>query len=74
MRVVDQDMKAAAQDMTVAAPDTKNDTPVYSLEKTKAADSAEEHEVLSDVAVVAAMTAVEVAEAVVIVPVLVQLV
>lgn len=72
-------MRVVAQDKQVDAPDTKNDTQVYSLEKTKAADSAGELEVLTDVgvavAVAVAMAVVEaVEEAVDIVPVLVQLV
>ena len=61
--------------MKVAAPDTKNDTQVYSLEKTKAADSVGELEVLTDVGVAVAMAVMEaVEEAVDIVPVPVQLV
>ena len=55
-------MRVVAQDKQVDAPDTKNDTQVYSLEKTKAADSAGELEVLTDVGVAAAMIAVEAVE------------
>lgn len=81
MRVVAQDMQAGDQGMKVvdqhtkvAAPDAKNDTQVYSLEKTKAADSAGELEVLTDVGVAVAMAALESVEDVDIVPVLAQLV
>ena len=55
-------MRVVAQDMQVGAPDTKTDMKVYSLEKTKAADSAGELEVLTDVGVAAAMIAVEAVE------------
>ena len=55
-------MRVVAQDKQVDAPDTKNDTQVYSLEKTKAADSAGELEVLTDVGVAAAMIALEALE------------
>ena len=75
MRVVAQDMQVGDPGMKAAAPDTKIDKKVYSLEKTKAADSAGELEVLTDVGVAVEMAVVEaVEEAVDIVPVLVQLV
>lgn len=62
MRVVAQDMQVGDPGMKAAAPDTKIDKKVYSLEKTKAADSAGELEVLTDVGVAAAMIAVEAVE------------
>lgn len=62
MRVVAQDMQVGDPGMKAAAPDTKIDKKVYSLEKTKAADSAGELEVLTDVGEAAAMIAVEAVE------------
>lgn len=62
MRVVAQDMQVGDPGTKVGAPDTKTDMKVYSLEKTKAADSAGELEVLTDVGEAAAMIAVEAVE------------
>lgn len=74
MQAGDQGMKVVDQRTKVAAPDAKNDTQVYFLENTKAADLAGELGALTDVEVAVVMTALETVEAVDIVPELAQLV